>query len=225
MPSFVTCLGVQLQRFAPRVNYQLNTHERSHRRMTGNVTVLNRPLCPEKVSVNPGTNGRQVTRREGLPYGERSYTIAQRIAVVAEPGIAVEIIEVAFQSDDQRTRLHVTSGLSAGEWTVAAMTAGAAQINNARVRSQQVGSRIDGCIEVCAARSAPKIQTDITPSDKMNRQRAVARCRLANECEICAWAILAERGFNPFIGATVKGALKPDQRSDNERASHSDDDY
>jgi hypothetical protein len=56
----------------------------------------------------------------------------------------VEIIEVAFQSDDQQARLHIASGLPAGEQTIAAMTAGAARSDHARIGCQQVCSRIDG---------------------------------------------------------------------------------
>ena len=63
-------------------------------------------------------NGRQIIGGQRLRDGERRDAVAQRIGVVAEAGIAVEVVEIALQSQHERPALPIAADLSAGQRAV-----------------------------------------------------------------------------------------------------------
>jgi hypothetical protein len=88
-------------------------------------------------------NGCQEISCERLRDGERSDAVAQRVGVVAEVGMAVEIVEIAFQPRHKRTGLPIAAGLSAGEQAVGICAAAPVGRDQRGISTQQMGARVD----------------------------------------------------------------------------------
>src|SRR5581483_4890517 len=81
---------------------------------------------PISCDADPRADGREIVGRYRLRDREGGNAVAQRVGVVGEPGVAVKIVEVAFQPRNEQARLPVAADLAAGNESITAMRAAAA---------------------------------------------------------------------------------------------------
>ena len=94
----------------------------------------------------------------------------QRMNVVAEAHSAMEIVEIALQSQHQRPALPIAADLSAGQRAIGIKSAASASGDHHRIGAQQVSARPHGRREVRSAGAGAEIEPNVTTGPLISRR-------------------------------------------------------
>ena len=117
-----------------------------------------------------GANGRQIIGGERLRDGEGGDTVAQRVGVIAEAGFAVEVVEIALQSDHERVGLPVAADLSAAKRVDFIGAAAPASRDHGRIAAQQVRAGTHRRGEIRSGVAGTGVEADIAAGPLIRRR-------------------------------------------------------
>ena len=117
------------------------------------------------------THGRQVIGGERLSDDEGISAGRQRVGVIEEVRIAVEVVEIAFEADDDRAGLPIAAHLAAAEEIRGISRSGPVIADLRRIEATQIAAGADRRGDVGSAGAATAVKTDVAPGPLIRRRR------------------------------------------------------